>query len=337
MTAPPPPAALFLVDKPEGPTSHDVVQWLRRWTQIRRIGHGGTLDPFASGLLPLFVGAATRLTEDLHLYDKVYDATVRFGLQTDTDDCTGALLAQRPLPPLTRSDLEEAAARFRGPIAQVPPAFSAVKVGGVAAYRAARRGAPPTLAPRTVQIHDLTIVAWNPPDLRLLVRCSSGTYLRALARDLGLALGCGAHLAALRRTAIGPLRVQEAVTPAVLETAFAESRGWACATPLVQLFPDWPTIGVDAAQRDRILHGGALFLPSVAATASRLLALDAHRSPVAVLVPVSGDPTRWRPLKVLAAPDAIPDAYASAAPSTPAPPSGSSNSAATASLSAFKE
>lgn len=333
MAASPPPAALFLIDKPAGPTSHDVVQWLRRWSRVRRIGHGGTLDPFASGLLPLFVGSATRLSEYLHAYDKGYDATVRFGVQTDTDDCTGAVLAQRPFPSLTTQQIESAAAHFRGAIAQAPPAFSAVKVGGVAAYRAARRGAPPVLAPRTVQIHDLTIVAWEPPDLRLRVRCGSGTYLRALARDLGFALGCGAHLAALRRTAIGPLRVEEAVTPAALEAAFAEGRGWTFATPFVRLFADWPTVVLDAAQRDEILHGGPVLLADLPTTAPRVLALDAQEAPLAVLLPIAGEPGRWRPRKVLAAPDA----YLSSADAALIPPSGSSKSTATESLSAFKE
>lgn len=333
MAVSPPPAALFLINKPAGPTSHDVVQWLRRWSRVRRVGHGGTLDPFATGLLPLFVGSATRLSEYLHAYDKRYDATVRFGLQTDTDDCTGAVLAQHPLPSLTPSQMESAADRFRGAIAQTPPAFSAVKVGGVAAYRAARRGAPPALAPRTVQIHNLTLVAWEPPDLRLHVRCSSGTYLRAIARDLGLALGCGAHLAALRRTAIGRLRVEEALQPDALEAAFADGRGWTLATPLVRLFADWPTIVLDAAQRNAILHGGSVLLAALPPLAPHALALDAQGAPVAVLLSIAGEPGRWRPGKVLAAPDA----YSSSLNAALRPPAGSSKSTATESLSAFKE
>ena len=163
----PPATGLFLVDKPAGPTSHDVVQQLRRWTGIRRVGHGGTLDPMATGLLPIFVGRGTRLIEYLGEHRKHYRATIRLGVRTDTDDAEGAVVAEAPVPPLSAGQIEQALAAFRGAVTQVPPAFSAVKVGGVTAHRAARRGEPVEMAAREVTVHTLTVEDWQSPLLRV--------------------------------------------------------------------------------------------------------------------------------------------------------------------------
>ena len=208
-----PGTGLFLIDKPAGPTSHDVVQRLRRWTGIRRVGHGGTLDPMATGLLPIFVGRATRLIEYLGEHPKHYRATVRLGVSTDTDDAEGAVVAEAPVPDLSAAQIEQALGAFRGTIEQVPPAFSAVKVGGVTAHRAARRGDPVEIAPREVTIHALTMGDWRSPLLDLEMTVSTGTYVRAIARDLGAQLGCGGHVIEMRRTGIGPVRVEQAHGP----------------------------------------------------------------------------------------------------------------------------
>ncbi len=290
-------AALFLVDKPAGPTSHDIVQQLRRWTGIRRVGHGGTLDPMATGLLPLFVGPATRLIEYIGAHEKRYSATVRLGLRTDTDDAEGAVVAERPVPPLTADHLDRALDAFRGAVEQVPPAFSAVKVNGVTAHRAARRGEPVAIVARTVTIHDLTLEGWAPPDLRLAITVSTGTYVRAVARDLGEALGCGGHVIAMRRTGIGPVDVAQAHTPEALDRAFAAAAGWELAAPLVRFFADWPQIILSSAQRDQILNGQGI--PASLGGAERALAVDRVGAPIAVLVPEAGWPERWRPSKVL--------------------------------------
>jgi tRNA pseudouridine55 synthase len=199
---------ILVVAKPSGPTSHDVVAMVRRLTGVRRVGHGGTLDPFAMGVLPLFLGHATRMVE-YHLADaKAYLASVALGARSTTDDVDGQLTpGEGPVP--TREALELALAAFRGDIDQVPPDHSAAHVGGRRAYEVARGGEKPGLASRRVTIHSLDVVGWDDsvpgrPAVELDVRCSAGTYVRSLARDLGEVLGCGAYLAALTRTASGP-------------------------------------------------------------------------------------------------------------------------------------
>lgn len=212
---------VLAVDKPIGWTSFDVVAVVRRALGVRRVGHGGTLDPLASGLLPVLVGAATRQADRLHAAPKVYAALVRLGSETTTDDAQGPVRREAALPALAEGGIDAALGRFRGEISQVPPDFAAVKVGGRRAYRIARSGGAPELAPRTVRIDRLAIASWRPPHLRLLIVCGSGTYIRALARDLGRALGSAAHLAGLRRLAVGGLSVQDAVDPGRLR---AEAR-----------------------------------------------------------------------------------------------------------------
>lgn len=200
------------VDKPEGPTSHDIVGRARRALGERRVGHTGTLDPFASGLLLLCVGPATRLAEYLTAEDKVYEARARLGVTTDTLDREGQVMAESPgWREVTVEVVEAALDAFRGKILQRPPRFSAKKVGGVAAHRLAREGREVTLEPVPVTIHELTLTEVTLPDIAFRVSCSSGTYIRSLARDLGEALGVGAHLTALRRVRVGPFRVEEAI------------------------------------------------------------------------------------------------------------------------------
>lgn len=202
---------MLAVDKPAGWTSHDVVTVARRVLGTRRVGHGGTLDPLATGLLPLLVGAATRQAEHLHRAPKVYAALVRFGAETATDDREGAVRRVGTVPAMDGPALDAALERFRGEVEQVPPDFAAVKVGGRRAYRLARAGTPVLLGARTVLIERLAIASWRPPSLRLLIVCGSGTYVRALARDIGRHLGSAAHLWSLRRLAVGALSVGDAV------------------------------------------------------------------------------------------------------------------------------
>lgn len=206
---------ILVVDKPAGPTSHDVVALVRRLSLTRRIGHGGTLDPFATGVLPLFLGSATRLVE-YHLGDsKAYRATICFGARSTTDDLEGELAPdERPAP--MRVTVEAALEAFRGTISQLPPTYSAVKLNGRRSYQLARSGEAPELKPRTVTIHRLELTDWNDedPDRPLAVvevECSAGTYVRALARDLGSALGNAAYLGGLVRTASGSFRLRDAV------------------------------------------------------------------------------------------------------------------------------
>jgi tRNA pseudouridine55 synthase len=205
---------VLVVAKPAGPTSHDVVTLVRRLAASKRIGHGGTLDPFASGVLPLFLGGATRLVE-YHLGDpKTYRATVCFGAASTTDDLDGELTTTDGAVP-TREAVDGALASMMGPQQQQPPVYSAIQVGGRRAYKMARGGETPILSPRSVTIHALDLVEWDATDAArpiaiVDVSCSAGTYVRALARDLGERVGAGAYLCGLSRTASGPFRLDDA-------------------------------------------------------------------------------------------------------------------------------
>jgi len=215
---------VLAIDKPEGWTSHDVVAVVRGVLGTKRVGHGGTLDPQASGLLPVLVGAATKFADRIHEATKVYDALVRFGAETATDDREGAVTREGGIPSLAPLTIEPALAALRGVITQVPPQYAALKVSGRPAYARARGGETVALAARTVQVFRLDVIEISPPDLRLLVVCSSGTYVRAIARDLGRAIDSAAHLAALRRLAVGALEARDAVTPDQLRARGRDAR-----------------------------------------------------------------------------------------------------------------
>ena len=205
--------ALVLVDKPADLTSHDVVQRYRSAVGARRVGHTGTLDPFATGLLLLCVGPVTRLAEYFHLLTKTYRATLKLGEETTTDDSTGQSSERSEgWRNVTHEGLAAALASRVGPGFQVPPTFSAKRVNGTRAYERARAGEALELRPVPIQVHELTLERFAPPEVEFHTRVSTGMYIRALARDLGRDLGCGAHLTQLRRTRIGPFRVEEAAT-----------------------------------------------------------------------------------------------------------------------------
>lgn len=204
------PSGLLLVDKPVGPSSAQVVHRLRRQLGIRAIGHAGTLDPLASGLLVLLVGKATKLFPNFSALDKVYEGDLCLGISTDTDDREGTILDRRPTDAIDLSTIARMVPRFLGRQMQVPPQFSAKKINGRPAYRNARRGVFTDLRPVEVEIRRLEISRWENPILSLLVDCSKGTYIRSLARDFGGALGCGAHLWNLRRLSVGPFQVSDA-------------------------------------------------------------------------------------------------------------------------------
>ena len=208
------PSGLVIVDKPGGMTSHDVVARLRRPARTRRVGHAGTLDPMATGVLVIGVEKATRLLGHLMLTEKTYAATIRLGQSTSTDDAEGEPAGGSPAHGLDRAALDAAIAQLTGQILQVPPGISAIKVNGERAYKLTRAGTAPELAARPVTVYEFTAGAVRPAgdflDVDATVRCSSGTYVRALARDLGAALGTGGHLTALRRTAVGPYTLDQA-------------------------------------------------------------------------------------------------------------------------------
>lgn len=218
------PEGILLVDKPSGWTSHDVVARVRRLAGQRRIGHTGTLDPSATGLLVLCLGRATRLAEYMSGHSKRYVGRIVLGATTDTDDAEGTVLARRPVPAIGDAQLRELERRFSGRLSQVPPQYSAVKVAGRRAHMEARQGRTVALAARVVTIERLALAPGGRDAIAVDVTCSAGTYVRSLARDIGEALGCGAHLAGLRRLAAGPFRVEAASTLAAIETACNSGR-----------------------------------------------------------------------------------------------------------------
>lgn len=247
---------ILLVDKPEGLSSAAVVAVVRRSLGGRvKVGHLGTLDPFASGLLPLCLGEGTKAAQFLHLADKSYTGAVRLGVTTDTLDRTGRVLCTQVPPSLPRAELERIAAQFRGSIEQVPPAFSAIKRDGVPMYRLARRGGAPALEPRRVQIHALELRDAGEGRLALRVACSKGTYIRSLARDIGERAGCGAMLEELRRTSFGRFRVEEAVALEVLREPQGRAAALARIIPVGEALAELPAFEVDEATAARLRTG----------------------------------------------------------------------------------
>jgi tRNA pseudouridine55 synthase len=258
---------VVVVDKPAGPTSHDVVAQLRRLYGTRRVGHAGTLDPAATGVLLVGVGRATRLLHFLQALPKRYRAEIAFGTTTTTQDATGDPVATR-LCSFSRGELEAAMASLTGTIEQVPPMVSAVRVGGRRLYEAARRGEEVERAPRPVTVYAFELTSFAAPApggaaraATVEVRCSSGTYVRTLAADLGDRLGCGAHLRSLRRLAVGSLGEAEAVPLAELE-AMAPERRMAAVLPAATALRDLPSVVVDGGGIDDVRHGRPLAIPA---------------------------------------------------------------------------
>jgi tRNA pseudouridine55 synthase len=252
---------LVVVDKAGAMTSHDVVSRVRRLAGTRKVGHAGTLDPMATGVLVLGVDRATRLLGHLMLTDKAYDATVRLGATTTTDDAEGEVVATASTEGVTEQRVREALAGFVGEIQQVPSSVSAIKVDGKRAYDRVRAGEEVELRPRTVRIDAIDVHEVDGDDVRISVRCSSGTYIRAIARDLGAALGVGGHLTALRRTSVGPFRLAEARSLDELAEAFA-------VTPIGEAArATFPAMDLDDVQAADVRVGRRLDLPLSEVTA----------------------------------------------------------------------
>ncbi len=214
---------ILLIDKPKGITSHDVVRRVRRLLKTRRVGHTGTLDPMATGVLPVAVGEGTRLVQFLLEGDKEYQATLKLGIMTETQDAEGRVIEERALGLITPADVLQGAARLTGDILQLPPMFSALKKDGIPLHRLARQGIEVERSTRPVTIYRLTVTRIDFPEVDFTVACSKGTYVRTLAHDLGMALGCGAHLTALRRTRSGPFHEGECLPLATLEDLSQDS------------------------------------------------------------------------------------------------------------------
>ena len=244
---------IVIVDKPQGWTSQDVTARLRRVFGTRRIGHGGTLDPMATGVLPVFVGRATRAVEFFEHAEKTYETVLRFGITTDTEDMTGTVLTEENVS-FTEEQLQETLTAFRGEILQVPPMYSALKVNGQKLCDLARKGKTVARQPRPITIHELTLVERGENTLMLRVRCSKGTYIRTLCKDIGEKLGCGGCMESLRRVAAGEYTVDEAVPlQTLLETEEPEKylRG------VDSMFRNYPAVTLTANQETRCRNGNA--------------------------------------------------------------------------------
>jgi tRNA pseudouridine55 synthase len=246
---------VIVVDKPEGCTSHDVVNRIRRMAQTRRIGHLGTLDPMATGVLPLVVGRATRLAQFFQRNDKKYDAVIRFGLTTDSYDREGSTTATHPDFELSRGGLENALDAYRGTFLQTPPPVSAKKVNGVPAYKLARKNAPVELDAVEITVHSIELREITNDTARVIVHCAAGTYVRSIAHDLGQRLGCGAILDRLRRTASGDFSEEQARTLDDLELLTDQGRLEEALIPAARLLPDMPAEIVDALTAGQIRQG----------------------------------------------------------------------------------
>ena len=275
---------LLLVDKPAGMSSHAVVDHARRAIGTRRIGHGGTLDPFATGLLVLLVNRATRLLPFLDGEPKVYRARIKFGARTSTDDCEGDVV-EEAAPPSPEA-VDQAIRSLTGHLLQRPPAFSAKSVAGVRAYKAARRGRPVTLEPVGVRVYEWRVLGWNGPELEAEIRCTGGTYVRALARDLGEASGSAAHLAGLRRLSSGRFSVDDAVRMDSLD-----ARSFAL-LPVAAAVHQLPRQALDDLDARRVTHG-----QSVTANTAGDVAVLCHQDDVVAVAVREGE--QWRPKVVM--------------------------------------
>jgi tRNA pseudouridine55 synthase len=293
----PGPAGFLVVDKPRGWTSHDVVEAVRRRLGTRRVGHLGTLDPLATGVLPLAVREATKLVPFLEGGAKSYAGTIRLGLETDTLDAEGRVVRRHEGPYPDEAALRAGLVVFTGEIEQVPPMFSAVKLGGVPLHRLARQGQEVERAPKRVRIERFELVEYSPPDAKIEVDCSAGSYVRALAADLGRHLGCGAYLASLRRTLSGPFTEDQALGEALLaRDAEAEAIEARIIPPAAML--GFPVLRLTSEEERRVLHGGeipARDIPLV--PGQRISALEPGGELIAVLEVCPG--RRLRPVRVL--------------------------------------
>ena len=288
-------SGILNINKPSGMTSHDVVRRVRQITRQPRVGHAGTLDPLATGVLILCLGQATRVVEYLMVDDKVYRARICLGISTSTYDAEGEITRRAGTDGISRTQVEQALEAFKGTLEQTPPMYSALKHKGTPLYRLARRGQVIPRQPRKIEIKALEWLEWARPELVIRVHCSKGTYIRSLAHDLGLRLGCGAHLMALAREASGRFRIEDAITLEDLEHAFSSSDGPSLLQPFDTALQAFPAVAVDRATERKIGFGQRVKLPEAPQTPlCRVYAIDGRL--LALLRCAPGG--LWQPHKV---------------------------------------
>ncbi|GAP21214.1 tRNA pseudouridine(55) synthase TruB [Leptolinea tardivitalis] len=288
-------SGVLVVDKPVGLTSHDVVQIIRKGTNIRRAGHTGTLDPRASGVLVVLLGPAVRLSEYVSASDKRYQAVVRLGQSTDTYDAEGRITGGSSPVNITEDQFENELKTFIGEIEQVPPPYSAIKVKGKKAYDMARDGEEFDLAPRTIHVYNLDLLEWAPPEAVIDVYCSSGTYVRSLAHDLGEKLGCGAHLVGLRRTKSGRFTLRDAVPLRKLRESFDAGNWYQYLIPAAEALSDWPALELTNEQVEAVRHGIRVQSPALQSNWARGIN---EQGELVALMEFNTESNEWQPKKV---------------------------------------
>ncbi|RME86566.1 MAG: tRNA pseudouridine(55) synthase TruB [Anaerolineae bacterium] len=293
-------SGVLVVDKPVGMTSHEVVQIVRRGTGIRRAGHTGTLDPRASGVLVILIGPAVRLSEYVSAADKRYQAIIRLGGRTDTYDAEGRFVSSGVPVNITEEEFEKVLKQFEGEIEQVPPAYSAVRVKGRRAYEMAREGQEVKLPPRKIKVYHLEVLEWAPPEVVIDVHCSSGTYVRSLANDLGEVLGCGAYLVGLRRTKSGRFSLRDAVPLRKLQEAFQIGDWYKYLIPAAEALADWPAVELDPDQVEAVRHGHRVPAEPGSDPNQMVRGISMQGELVALLKLVEGEEGQleWQPKKV---------------------------------------
>ena len=293
-------SGVLVVDKPVGMTSHDVVQVIRNGTGLRRAGHTGTLDPRASGVLVILVGPAVRLSEYVSASDKRYQAIIRMGGSTDTFDAEGKMTKSEVPVDVTEAQFEEALKTFVGEIEQTPPPYSAVKVQGRKAYEMARKGEEVDLAPRTITVHHLEVLEWAPPEVVIDVHCSSGTYVRSLANDLGVKLGCGAYLVGLRRTKSGRFSLRDATPLRKLQEAFQAGNWYQYLIPAAEALGDWPAVELNPDEVEGVRHGHRVKAKEADTQNTKVRGVSTQGELVALLELVINEDgsSEWQPKKV---------------------------------------
>ena len=291
----------LVIDKPVGMTSHDVVQAIRNGTGLRRAGHTGTLDPRASGVLVILVGPAVRLSEYVSASDKRYQAIIRLGGTTDTYDAEGKFTPTKDPSNITEAEFEEALKTFVGEIEQTPPPYSAVKVQGRKAYEMARKGEEVELEPRTITVHHLEVLEWTPPEVVIDVHCSSGTYVRSLANDLGKKLGCGAYLVGLRRTKSGKFTLRDAVPLRKLQEAFNAGNWYQYLIPAAEALGDWPAVELNPDEVEAVRHGHRVKAKQTDLVHEKVRGVSTQGELVALMVQMENTEDgmkEWQPKKV---------------------------------------
>ena len=289
-------SGVIVVDKPIGMTSHDVVQVIRKGTGIRRIGHTGTLDPRASGVLVILIGPAVRLSEYLQTDKKRYEAVIRLGSVSDTYDGDGVIESTGVSCDISEDRVLDAIESFVGEIEQVPPAYSALKIAGRKAYDLARKGVDFEIPSRNVTIHSFDLIEYNPPELAVDILCSSGTYIRSIANDLGKGLGCGAYLSALRRTLSGHFSLRDAVPLPKLQESFEEGNWYQYLVPAAEALENAEELVLTMEQETAIRHGRRIEADSLEFDLAKGVS---EQGELIAILELDKEAREWKPKKVL--------------------------------------